>query len=127
MVGSLARWEDGLVIMMQGDELKSIRIGLGLSQAGFADDLGVTATFVGMMERGEKAIEKRTELAALYLSAKATAVSAVDYEFAARSRGYDSVAMASADRSSGEYDKILAIAPLFAEARALALAASRQK
>lgn len=107
--------------MMRGDELRAIRQGLKLSQAEFADELGVTATFVGMMERGEKAIEKRTELAALYLSARVPALTAIDYELAARSQGYDNHTQASADRYSGEYDKVLKIAPLFAEARALAL------
>lgn len=49
---------------MQGDELKAIRQGLGLTQARFAEALGVTGTFVGLMERGEKSIEERTERAA---------------------------------------------------------------
>ncbi|WP_242183182.1 helix-turn-helix transcriptional regulator [Sphingomonas sp. CARO-RG-8B-R24-01] len=52
---------------MQGSELKAIRKTLGMSQAAFADALGLTAKFVGMMERGDAPLEKRTELAARYL------------------------------------------------------------
>lgn len=52
---------------MQGDELKAIRKGLGFSQTQMAVALGLTQTFIGMMERGIKHIERRTALAALYL------------------------------------------------------------
>jgi len=53
---------------MQGSDLKGIRKTLGMSQAEFGDALGLTSKFVGMMERGDAAIEKRTELAARYLA-----------------------------------------------------------
>lgn len=56
---------------MQGSELKAIRKGLGLSQAALAQELGLTAVFIGMMERGERAIERRTELAVRYLELRA--------------------------------------------------------
>lgn len=52
---------------MQGDELKALRKQIGLTQSEMAQALGLTQTFIGMMERGEKAIERRTELAARYL------------------------------------------------------------
>ena len=53
---------------MQGEELKAARKALSLTQGAFADALGLTATFVGLMERGEKPIERRTELAVRYLT-----------------------------------------------------------
>lgn len=53
---------------MQGLELKAIREGLGWGQRKFADEIGMTQTFVGMMERGERPIELRTALAARYLA-----------------------------------------------------------
>lgn len=52
---------------MQGDELKSIRKGLGWTQGQMADALALSGTFIGLMERGEKPVERRTWLAALYL------------------------------------------------------------
>lgn len=52
---------------MQGEELKAIRKALGLTQAKFAEELGITGVFVGLMERDERPIERRTELAARYL------------------------------------------------------------
>lgn len=52
---------------MQGDELKALRKQAGLTQAELAQALGLTQTFIGLMERGEKAIERRTELAVRYL------------------------------------------------------------
>lgn len=54
--------------MMQGSDLKAIRKSLGLSQKSMADALGITETYVGMMERGVKRIERRTDLAVRYLS-----------------------------------------------------------
>lgn len=53
---------------MQGSELKAIREGLGMGQRAFAEAIGMTQTFIGMMERGERPIERRTELAARYLA-----------------------------------------------------------
>lgn len=52
---------------MQGEDLKEIRRELGLSQEAFAEALGMTATFIGMMERDERPIERRTALAARQL------------------------------------------------------------
>ena len=52
---------------MQGGELKEIRKGLGWTQGRMAEALGMTTTFIGLMERGDKAIEKRTELAVRYV------------------------------------------------------------
>ncbi|WP_311270477.1 helix-turn-helix domain-containing protein [Sphingobium sp. WCS2017Hpa-17] len=48
---------------MQGDELKALRKRLGWTQGRMAAELDLSTTFVGLMERGEKAIERRTELA----------------------------------------------------------------
>lgn len=53
---------------MQGSELKAIREALGWGQRKFAEEIGMTQTYIGLMERGEKPIEKRTELAARYLA-----------------------------------------------------------
>lgn len=53
---------------MKGDGLRTIRKGLGLSQRAMAEALGLTETYVGMMERGVKQIERRTDLAVRYLS-----------------------------------------------------------
>lgn len=50
-----------------GQGLKSIRYALGFNQQSMADALGLTATFIGMMERGEKQIEPRTAMAARQL------------------------------------------------------------
>jgi transcriptional regulator with XRE-family HTH domain len=52
---------------MQGDELRAMRKALGMTQAAMGDALGVSGVYVGMMERGEYAIERRTELAVRYL------------------------------------------------------------
>lgn len=52
---------------MQGSDLKAIRQSLGLSQEDFATLLGMTQKFVGMMERGDAPIERRTALAARQL------------------------------------------------------------
>lgn len=45
---------------MQADELREIRATIGCTQAAFAQALGVSATFIGLMERGEKEIASRT-------------------------------------------------------------------
>lgn len=52
---------------MQGDQLKAARQSMGLSQADLAEHLGLSRVFIGLMERGDKPIEARTELAVLYL------------------------------------------------------------
>jgi transcriptional regulator with XRE-family HTH domain len=52
---------------MQGVDLKRIRKSLGWTQGDLARALGLSSTFVGLMERGAKPIEPRTRLALLYL------------------------------------------------------------
>lgn len=52
---------------MQPNDLKAARKAMGLTQADLAGLLGLTPQFIGMMERGEKAIEPRTVLAVRYL------------------------------------------------------------
>jgi len=53
---------------MQGEELRSIRKALGWTQERLAAELGMTKTFIGMMERNDRQIEKRTALAVRYLA-----------------------------------------------------------
>lgn len=53
---------------MQADELKAIRKAMGMTQGAFAAALGLTGTFIGLMERGERPIERRTAFAARYLA-----------------------------------------------------------
>ena len=48
---------------MINNELKDARQKLGLSQAGLGEALHLTRVMIGLMERGENPIEKRTELA----------------------------------------------------------------
>lgn len=47
---------------MIGREPKQARKLLGLSQSALADKLQISRVMVGLMERGEKTIEHRTEL-----------------------------------------------------------------
>ncbi|WP_254772163.1 helix-turn-helix domain-containing protein [Sphingomonas sp. NFR04] len=49
---------------MQPEELKQLRTARGVSQKEFGTAIGLSAVFIGMMERGEKPIELRTALAA---------------------------------------------------------------
>lgn len=53
---------------MQGQELKERRKLAGLSQQELAAEIDMARETVGKMERGEAPIEKRTELAILYLT-----------------------------------------------------------
>lgn len=48
---------------MQGHELRTIRKSLGMTQGQLATALGFSTGFIGEMERGEKGIETRTQLA----------------------------------------------------------------
>ena len=48
---------------MNGKQLKQARKRLGLSQSGLGEAIGMTREMIGLMERGEKQIERRTELA----------------------------------------------------------------
>lgn len=45
---------------MQGEELKRLRKGAGMTQAEFGEALGLSGPFVGEMERDEKPIEFKT-------------------------------------------------------------------
>lgn len=56
-----------LTLNMKGSQLLEIRKDLGLSQAAFASELGVSRTFLSLMERDLKPISRRTELSALHL------------------------------------------------------------
>ncbi|WP_416463165.1 helix-turn-helix domain-containing protein [Sphingomonas sp. VDB2] len=51
---------------MQAEDLKSKRLDMGLSQADFADAIGVSRVLLGQMERGQAPIEKRTAMAATH-------------------------------------------------------------
>jgi DNA-binding transcriptional regulator YiaG len=48
---------------VDGAEMKRIRTSAGMTQDALAEALGMTATYVGLMERGRKPIERRTALA----------------------------------------------------------------
>jgi DNA-binding XRE family transcriptional regulator len=52
---------------MQPEELKALRMNAGLSQAELGELIGMSRVTVGLMERGEARIEKRTELAVRYV------------------------------------------------------------
>src|SRR6218665_1620347 len=52
---------------MQASELKAIREGLGLSQDEMAERLGLSRVMIGLMERGQKPIERRTAQAAMLI------------------------------------------------------------
>ena len=52
---------------MQGSELKAIRKALGWGQQQLADALDMSRPYIGQMERDQKPIERRTELAARWL------------------------------------------------------------
>lgn len=54
---------------MQGSEMKALRKGVQMTQAEFAQALGISGPYVGELERGEKEIDKRTALAARYVGA----------------------------------------------------------
>ena len=53
------------------EQFRSIRKNLGLTQADLAEQLGLSTTWIGRMESGTAEIERRTELALLYLQTKA--------------------------------------------------------
>lgn len=52
---------------MEGSEFREFRRELRLTQGEVADALGLSQGYIGEMERGEKPIEKRTELAFQHL------------------------------------------------------------
>lgn len=47
---------------MQGDLLRDFRKGLRMTQVDMGKVLGLTSVYVGMMERGDKPVDKRTEI-----------------------------------------------------------------
>lgn len=53
----------GMSDWLSAEEVRAIRLALGLTQAQFAERIGVTRTFVGLMERGLKVVSKRTAVA----------------------------------------------------------------
>jgi len=58
---------------MQGDELRALRKAeKGVTMGDLAGDLGITAAYLGELERGEKTIDPRTALAAQVAIAKRT-------------------------------------------------------
>ena len=60
---------------MTGSDFKQVRRKLGLTQQQLGDELHMTRVMVGLMERGEKPIERRTEYAVQYLLLRITRVS----------------------------------------------------
>jgi transcriptional regulator with XRE-family HTH domain len=56
---------------MNGFELRGLRLSKQMTQAELGEALGLTGQYVGLMERGAKPIELRTELAARYLVERA--------------------------------------------------------
>ena len=56
---------------MNGAQLLEIRCLLGMSQSEFASELGLSRTFISLMEGDAKPICRRTELSALYLKSQA--------------------------------------------------------
>lgn len=56
---------------MNGAQLLEIRCLLGMSQTEFALELGLSRTFISLMESDVKPICRRTELSALYLKSQA--------------------------------------------------------
>ena len=52
---------------MNGKQLKQARNRLGLSQSRLGEAIGMTREMIGLMERGDKQIERRTELSIRWL------------------------------------------------------------
>ena len=52
---------------MQPKEMKALRKAARMSQAELGDAIGMSRITVGLMERGDAPIEKRTELAVRYV------------------------------------------------------------
>lgn len=53
---------------MQPDEMKALRKSIGWTQDQLASAIGMSRVSVGLMERGQTPIERRTELAVRYLA-----------------------------------------------------------
>ncbi|AGH49025.1 MULTISPECIES: helix-turn-helix transcriptional regulator [Sphingomonas] len=54
---------------MQGAELKALRKTAGMSQAEFAEAIGMSRETIGLMERDQEPIARRTALAARWIAA----------------------------------------------------------
>lgn len=52
---------------IRSEELKAARKRLGWTQGRLALELDLSPTYIGLMERGEKTIERRTELSMIAL------------------------------------------------------------
>jgi DNA-binding XRE family transcriptional regulator len=59
---------------MQPEELRTLRRQIGASQAELGDAIGLSRVTIGLMERGDAPIEKRTELAVRYVAEHADMV-----------------------------------------------------
>lgn len=57
---------------LTGPQLRAMRKAAGLSMAELGAKVGLSGPFIGEMERGEKGIELRTELAVRYVLEKLT-------------------------------------------------------
>ncbi len=55
---------------MNGDEARGLRRETGMSQADFANAIGLSRETIGRMERGSEDIDRRTELAMRYVAEK---------------------------------------------------------
>lgn len=55
---------------MKPKELRTARRQMGLSQTALGKEIGLTQTYISMMERGVKPIEKRTAMAVELLKLK---------------------------------------------------------
>lgn len=65
---------------MTGEELRAIRLALGLTQVEFAEKIGISRTYVGLMERGERLISRRTASAIVSVKPKSLRRQANDVE-----------------------------------------------
>lgn len=52
---------------MTGEQLKKMRQALGWTQQQMAHEMQLSPTFIGLMERGDKSIERRTALTAMQI------------------------------------------------------------
>ncbi|MGK6324646.1 helix-turn-helix transcriptional regulator [Sphingomonas sp. DT-51] len=55
------------MMALQPEELKTLRKAAGLTQDQLAAAIGMSRVSIGLMERGQAPIERRTELAVRYL------------------------------------------------------------
>tara|TARA_B100000678_G_C18031651_1_gene430970 strand:- start:234 stop:416 length:183 start_codon:yes stop_codon:yes gene_type:complete len=53
---------------MQADQIKAQRKAAGMTQAELGEAIGLSRVTIGLMERGQAPIEKRTWLAVLYVT-----------------------------------------------------------